>query len=203
MIDLANGYRSGFGNALTYYNLSTRNFSIQNQAFDLSNGKLFYNSWIQSSWKIAKTALKAHRVAPTLSLLSNHRTAIKCMAVSWAGMNLLAVIQHELRGCPRIGYTLVGKIWENTPQALLMTNVALTILELQVNFTKAFISLLSMGISYLDFKDNRPHDRNVIWNWVLPLSMRGIVFYYGNRWQRLMITVDFVSSSIKFYLDIE
>ncbi|HUD01903.1 MAG TPA: hypothetical protein VMR37_06215 [Rhabdochlamydiaceae bacterium] len=199
MINVANGFRSGFGNANTFYNLSESTEVLKNLAVGDNNWTRFWKTWIGSSWKIGKTTLKAHRLAPIQPLLANHMTALKCAAASWAGMNLLTLIHHSLCGPDStIENTFFGTIWVQTPNALLITNIALTTLELQVNFTKAVVSFITMGISYFEFKGKELKQRDKFWNWVLPISMRAVVFYYGNNWQRTMIAVDAVTSTIKF-----
>jgi hypothetical protein len=197
MIDVANGFRSGFGNANTYYNLSESTCRLKSWMFSDRTFMSFLGTWVQSSWKIGKTALKAYRVSP----LATHPTALKCAAAGWIGMNALALIQHAVGGYnSAIVETCFGTVWELTPNTLLITNIVLTTLELQVNFTKALVSFISMGISYVDFKDKLPKNRNVIWNWVLPISMRAVVLYYGNNWQRTMIAVDAVTSTARFVI---
>jgi hypothetical protein len=202
MIDVANGFRSGFGNANTFYNLAESSDALKSWAVGDYNWKRFWQTWIGSSWKIGKTTLKAHRLAPIAPLLANHMTVLKCAAAGWAGMNLLALLHHSMGGeDSAIEYTFFGTIWMQTPNALLLTNIALTTLELQVNFTKALVSFITMGISYLEFKGKEVKHRDKFWNWVLPISMRAVVFYYGNNWQRSMIAVDAVTSAFKFAVE--
>lgn len=196
-IDVANGFRSGYGTVNSFWNLSSLNTRIQDLCVTERNFFSFAQSWIQSSWKIARTAIKAHRLAPAFSLLANHTTALKCTAVGWIGMNLLAYLQLATNRDDAIENTLFGSVWQNTPQALLVTNIALTALELRVNFTKAAISFASMGISYLDGKRN-PKDGNTVWNWVCPIAARSLVLYYGNNWQRTMVGIDIATSTAKF-----
>jgi hypothetical protein len=202
MIEVANGFRSGFGNANTFYNLADSTHVLKSWAIDDNNWSRFWKTWLSSTWKIGKTTLKAHRLAPTVSLFANHLTALKCAAAGWALMNYVALIQHCFYGHDSaIENTVFGTIWVQTPNALLITNIALTALELQVNFTKAVVSFISMGICYFDFKGKKPEQRDKFWNWVLPISMRAVVLYYGNNWQRTMIAVDAVTSGIKFAVE--
>lgn len=197
-IDLGNGCRSGFGTINSWRNLSKLNHRIHDLQIGQKNFLSFLSSFVQSSWKITRTAIKAHRVAPALPLLAQHTTAIKCTAAAWIGMNAMAFISHGLGQGPEIGETFFGSIWERTPDALLATNIALTALELRTNFTKAAVSFISMGITYLDEK--RPKHLPV-WQWVCPVAARALVFYYGNSWQRAMVGIDIVTSSVKYLHD--
>ncbi|MBS0647831.1 MAG: hypothetical protein JSS10_01245 [Verrucomicrobia bacterium] len=154
-VDLGNGLRSGFGTIHTWQKLSELNTEIHDRKMGQQNFFSFLSSLVQSSWKITRTAIKAHRVAPALPLLAQHTTAIKCTAAAWMGMNALAFIAHGLGQGPAIGETFFGSIWERTPSALLATQIALTALELRTNFTKAAISFVSMGITYFDGKRSK------------------------------------------------
>jgi len=201
-IDAANGFRSGYGTANTYSKLSELNF--HSQRFSVSNETFFHfgKSLVQSSWKITRTALKALRLAPNFPRLASRTATIKYTAAGWIGMNFLALLQHAFRGPDsEIKDTLFGSIWQKTPEALLVTNMALTALELRVNFTKAAVSLVSMGWTYVDAK-KAPQNRNFILNWVCPIAARGLVLYYGNNWQRAMVGIDIVTSTAKLAHDL-
>lgn len=197
-IDLGNGCRSGYGTVNTWRNLSELNHQIHNRRMVQQNFFLFLSSLVQSSWKITRTAIKAHRVAPALPLLAHHTTAIKCTAAVWIGMNLLALCKHSVSKGQHIGETFFGSVWERTPDALLVTNIVLTALELRTNFTKAAVSFVSMGITYLDGKRSK---HLPVWQWVCPVAARALVFYYGNNWQRTMVGIDIVTSGVKYLYD--
>ena len=201
-LDVANGFRSGYGTVNSYENLSQRNLRIKDRPVVNQTFSDFVQSFIQSSWKITRTTIKAHRIAPAFPFLASRTTALKCTAVGWIGMNVLALLQHALmrKDDSLIEDTAFGAIWQNTPNALLVTNIALTALELRINFTKAAISFVSMGISYLDIKWD-PKKRSSLWNWGLPIAARSVVLYYGNNWQRTMVGIDIATSTVKFLYD--
>lgn len=199
-IDVANGFRSGYGTVNSFGNLSSLNARIQDISVTEKSFLSFAQSFIQSSWKITRTAIKAHRLAPTLPLLARNLSVIKYTAAGWIGMNFFAYFQHATNRDDGIENTLFGSVWENTPYALLLTNIALTALELRVNFTKAAISFVSMGISYLDVQ-RKPQNRSYVWNWVCPIAARSLVLYYGNNWQRAMIGIDIATSTAKLLFD--
>lgn len=199
-IDVANGFRSGYGTVNSFGNLSSLNAKIQDISVTEKSFLSFAQSFIQSSWKITRTTIKAHRLAPILPLLARNLTVIKYTAAGWIGMNFFAFLQHATNRDDSIESTLFGSVWENTPQALLLTNIALTALELRVNFTKAAISFVSMGISYLDAQ-RKPQHRSYVWNWVCPIAARSLVLYYGNNWQRAMIGIDIATSTAKLLFD--
>jgi hypothetical protein len=197
-VDVGNGFRSGYGTVNTWWNLSNFNHRFKHSSVVQQNFLSFAFSLIRSSWKITRTAIKAHRVTPALPLLANHTTAIKCTAAGWIGMNILAFLQHALGRGYKIRETFFGSVWERTPDALLATNIALTALELRTNFTKGAVSFVSMGITYLDAKKtiDVPY-----WKWICPIAARTLVLYYGNSWQRTMVGIDIVSSGIKYLYD--
>jgi hypothetical protein len=201
-IDAANGFRSGYGTANSYSSLSKHNFEIQRRSVSNKTFFGFGQSLIQSSWKISRTALKALRLAPSFPLLASRTATIKYSAACWIGMNFFALLQHAFSGPDsEIKETSFGLIWEKTPEALLVTNIALTALELRVNSAKALFSLASLGFTYFEVK-KAPNNRNFIWNWVCPIAARGIVFYYGNNWQRAMVGIDIVTSAAKLAHDL-
>jgi len=134
---------------------------------------------------------KAGSVARTEGLISNHLETLKFGAWALMASNALAAPQELYRLKVSEGRTFVQKVqiaaWRMTPYLVLLTNIALTILELRVNRMKALVSLTVTVVTLLDLTSITNQSFNRYLNTVLRLPMDLVALYYGSNKNRFWI----------------
>jgi hypothetical protein len=180
--DIANGYRSGHGNINSCRKIHQFNwidYQVSNR-----NRKYALGSLCMSTWKIFKTTLKAHRLAPAVPLMDNHRTLLKGIACGWAGINLISMFGDK----PVTVKKLTAKnttLWDATPFLLFIVNLALTTLELRTNPRKVLVSYATLALCVADSYKYLPSQVSYVMNTILPLPMRAVSIYYADsNWKR-------------------
>lgn len=145
---IASGFRSGFVNVSFYRGIIVKPIDE-------------FTTVTSIAFKVYTTFRKAKQWLPTYDIhtLENHPKKVIA--------GLLALVCYS-----SMDESL------SVPKLLLITNVALTILEFRSKPAKAVISLTTMAISWIDYKVGLPQPISLLWNRVLPLPMMVIDFYY-------------------------
>ncbi len=84
--------------------------------------------------------------------------------------------------------TVLVVVWKATPYLMIMTNIAMTIIQVQRGDSTACITLAFAGITLIDLANLRRSTRNLWYrNVVLEGSVAAVAFYYSNNTNRLNI----------------
>lgn len=195
--NIASGIRSGYGNVRGFFSLKEKNVLFERDSFML-----------RSTWRAAKTSLKISRMFPTDPSLIGYRIAAIALPALLVFSNTLAwgLNAHQVEpGLYADTYKFSEEkksgvkhflchVWAATPYLLLITNVALTVLECSQNPTKAILSFTFATLAAADHYKYLPEGISWLLNDVLPLPTATVALCYGSWTTRAIISVEIVAN---------
>ncbi|MBS0647829.1 MAG: hypothetical protein JSS10_01235 [Verrucomicrobia bacterium] len=140
-----------------------------------------------------QTKSKALKLARIDTLVARQLRTIDLSAIALTSLDLLAIYQNVYHQKVSEDHTIPQKFlihaWKAIPYIALITNIALTILELRSNCMKASVALAVTSITLLSFNQMIPKT----WAWYinpgLRIPMDLVALYYGSNKNRFVILI--------------
>jgi hypothetical protein len=136
---------------------------------------------------------KARRLARVDSLIASHLRSISLSSCALGVVTFIALNQNlyylKTHETTKTSEKLLIRVWRATPYLVLVTNIALTLLEMRHNCMKASVALAVTSITLLDLAKITPKS----WGWYinpgLRIPMDLVALYYGSNKNRFYIIV--------------